>query len=87
LEESSHGKGHVDGGGGGDRKDSAAAVSAGAAATAAASTAAMTNRAGQRGFSTMHIRRGDFQYKQVVLKRKNYATCKAVVRELLSALL
>jgi len=35
----------------------------------------------------MHIRRGDFQYKQVVLKRKNYATCKAVVRELLSALL
>jgi len=83
LEESSHGKGHVDGGGGGDRKDSAAAVSAGAAATAAA----MTNRAGQRGFSTMHIRRGDFQYKQVVLKRKNYATCKAVVRELLSALL
>ena len=83
MEESSHGKGHVDGGGGGDRKDSAAAVSAGAAATAAA----MTNRAGQRGFSTMHIRRGDFQYKQVVLKRKNYATCKAVVRELLSALL
>jgi hypothetical protein len=82
LEESSHGKGHVDGGGGGDRKDSAAAVSATtAAAAAAASTAA------KRGFSTMHIRRGDFQYKQVVLKRKNYATCKAVVRELLSALL
>jgi len=57
LDDSSHVKGS-DGGGGTSGRG--ANESKGSVATAA-----RTNRAGQRGFSTMHIRRGDFQYKQV----------------------
>jgi hypothetical protein len=46
-----------------------ASLSAGEKAGAGADKSRRRNRAGQRGFSTMHIRRGDFQYKQVAQRR------------------